>query len=476
LSDKKAYLQLTRSGLKKVNKYGVAESVSPDSCYTEDFIDRLNDHDFVGVSDYSNEIFLYFYVRLVEFCELLQASNHSRCSLFPRFFDKTIFSRARVKSGHKVFLGSRIFNFVLGLSGFLFAVVAIISLSILLPFYLVRKKEFNKSIKYDCSKNSIFIIRSKAAYQKSRVKMQKADSALIVLDNYSGLDVPGLSIYSVINWKNSIKISVKSALFSLKDIKGFLRDGKTMLGATCSLALLPRYIKRISHKSVYESCLEEVIRSFPSAVFFTGDKDDRFALLQTRVCKREKKQLFCLPHGLEYGFRFPGGLAGTTFYCFTPEAASFLNHLYQESKFVYSESVTDEMYGTGFEKQTNGRIERLCFFTEPRDPEINYKIITELTERNVKLSLKLHPLEKSEDYRKLFPDIEQIDEFTDAICSTVCLARKSTVLLEATRRGAKSIAVLVNEKDRAYVLKIFPSLRSESILRAFTFDELQDML
>ena len=53
--------------------------------------------------------------------------------------------------------------------------------------------------------SSIFIIRSKAAYQKSRVKMQKADSALIVLDNYSGLDVTGLSIYSVINWKNSIK-------------------------------------------------------------------------------------------------------------------------------------------------------------------------------------------------------------------------------------------------------------------------------
>jgi hypothetical protein len=249
-----------------------------------------------------------------------------------------------------------------------------------------------------------------------------------------------------------------------------------MLGASCSLALLPEYIKRISHKSVYESCLNEVIRLSPNAVFFTGDKDDRFALLQTRVCKREKKQLFCLPHGLEYGFRFPGGLAATTFYCFTPEAADFLNDLYQESKFVHSESVADEMYGIDSEELINKKIERFCLFTESRDPEINHDIIRGLIKNNIKFCLKLHPLENPKDYRNWFPGIEQIDDFNDAICSTVCLARKSTVLLEASRRGTKSIALLMNEKDRTYVMKIFPSLRSKEIARAFTFDELQTLL
>jgi hypothetical protein len=88
----------------------------------------------------------------------------------------------------------------------------------------------------------------------------------------------------------------------------------------------------------------------------------------------------------------------------------------------------------------------------------------------------LHPLENPKDYRNWFPGIEQIDDFNDAICSTVCLARKSTVLLEASRRGTKSIALLMNEKDRTYVMKIFPSLRSKEIARAFTFDELQTLL
>ena len=96
--------------------------------------------------------------------------------------------------------------------------------------------------------------------------------------------------------------------------------------------------------------------------------------------------------------------------------------------------------------------------------------------KNIRFSLKLHPLEESGDYSKRFPEIEQVNDFNDAICSTVCLARKSTVLLEASRRGAKAVALLVNEKDRTYVMKIFPSLCSKSILRAFTFNELQEFL
>jgi len=476
LSDNTRCLHLTRIGLKKVLANKETESVSLDSCYTEDFIDRLNDHEFVGNSDYSNEIFLYHYVRLMEFCALLRASNSSGSDVFPRFVDKALFSKARMVAGHKVAFGSRVLNFVLALAGFLLSVVAIFLLSVLLPFYLVRKKGSARPLESYTHKKSVFIIRSKAAYQKCRVKIERTESAVTFFDNYGDLDVPGLSIYSVINWKNICSLSVKSAFYALRDIKRFLGDSRRMLGATCALALLPGYAKRISHKAVYESCLNEVVRSFSEADFFTGDKDDRFALLQSRICKREKKRLFCLPHGLEYGFRFPGGLSATTFYCFTPEAARFLNYLYQEKKFVYSEAIVDEMYRIAFEEQGNEKVDRVCFFTEPRDPEVNHEIIKRLMGKGVKVFLKLHPLESSEEYRKLFPEIEQIEDFDDAIGSSTCLARKSTVLLEASRRGAKSIAVLVNEKDRVYVMKIFPSLCSKNILRALTFDELQGLL
>ena len=88
----------------------------------------------------------------------------------------------------------------------------------------------------------------------------------------------------------------------------------------------------------------------------------------------------------------------------------------------------------------------------------------------------MHPLEAENDYKHRFPNVEQIKDFGEAMRSSVCIARKSTILLEASRRGVKSIASLVNDKDRAYLMRIFPSLCSENIFKAFMFDELQELL
>lgn len=476
MSDRNEYVHLTRSGLQRVQANGKIESVSTDSCYTEGFIDRLNDHSFVGLSDYSNEIFLYHYVRMMEFCELIKSSDCSRFSMFARLLDKSLFLKAKATAGVKVSLSSRLAVTFLSFFLFLFSLLPAIVLAILLPFHLVRRKKTGSNLEFDTNRKAVFLIRSKAAYQKCRLSIDRATSSVTLVDNYGGLDVPGESIYSVIGWKNILKISASSGFYTLRDIRYFLKDGKVMLGSLCTLALFPRYIKRIAHKAVYESCLNEVVRLSPHAVFYTGDKDERFALLQTRICRREKKELFCLPHGLEYGFRFPGGLAASVFYCFTPEAASFLNKLYLEDKFIYADSVVDAMYGVGSEYQSGGEAERICFFTEPRDPEVNYLIISELIRRGTKVFLKLHPLESADDYKKRFPDIELIEDLDEAMRSSVCIARKSTILLEASRKGAKAIASLISDKDRAYVVKIFPSLCSKDILRAFTFDELQELL
>ncbi|WP_299178363.1 hypothetical protein [uncultured Neptuniibacter sp.] len=452
------------------------ENISPDTCYTEDFIDRLNNHNFGGISDYSNEIFLYHYVRLQEFSELLKSSDCSRVSFFARLLDRSLFIRANAETGNQVPLITRILTTFLSFFVFVLSFFSIIFLAFVLPFYLVRRKEPGSTLEFDADRQAVFLIRSKAAYQKCRLSIDRAISAVTLVDNFGGLNLPGSSIYSVIGWKNILRISIISAFHALRDIRNTLIDGRVMLGNTCALALFPNYVKRIAHKAVYESCLDEVILLSPCAVFYTGDKDDRFALLQTRVCHREKKELVCLPHGLEYGFRFPGGLAGSTFYCFTPEAASFLNRLYQEDKFFYVSAVVDAMYGVDGENQSAEKVECICFFTEPRDPEINYLIMNELAARGVRFFIKLHPLENTNDYKSRFPDIEQIENLDEAMRSSVCIARKSTILLEASRRGVKAIALLVNNKDRAYVMRIFPSLCSENIFKAFTFDELQDLL
>lgn len=81
-------------------------------------------------------------------------------------------------------------------------------------------------------------------------------------------------------------------------------------------------------------------------------------------------------------------------------------------------------------------------FTEPRDPEVNHQIINELTGKGVNVYLKLHPLENAVEYRNRFPNVEQIEDLDEAMRSSVCIARKSTILLEASRRGVKAISFI----------------------------------
>lgn len=469
-------LVLSRSGFKRHWANGATEAVSTDSCYTNDFFDRLNDHDFVAFSDYSNEIFLYYYIRLLEFSELLKSNFCSRASFFARHLDKNLLLRAKIEAGEQVSLITWILTNLLSLFIFTFSFISILFLALILPFHLVTRNKIGSKLDFDVDRQSVFLIRSKAAYQKCRQSIENATSGVTIVDNFGGLNVPGVSIYSVLCWNNILKISSLSAFRAFRDVRNILKDGRVMLGGSCAFALVPTYAKRIAHKVVYESCLDEVVRLSPRAVFYTGDKEDRFALLQTRVCHRDKRKLICLPHGLEYGFRFPGGLSGSKFYCYTPEAANVLNHLYCEDKFLYEDSMANLMYGIGDGGKVVNHIERTCFFTEPRDPEVNYQIIEEIVRRGCHISIKLHPLENAVDYRRRFPNVDQIEDFDEAMCSSVCIARKSTVLLEASRRGAKAIASLVNVKDRVYVMKIFPSLCSFKIQKVYTFEELLELL
>lgn len=473
-SNNPTFLYLSRSGLHRVHSNKASEAVSLDEVSSAEFFDKLNDHSFKGSSDYSNTIFIYHYFRLVQILTLLKDNSTPRVTIFSRHLDRVIFLKACNIAGHEVKRLAVVFDFFVALISLLFSVFLICLLSVTLPFYLVSRKRKNEFVVHRENKK-VFLIRSKAAYEKCKFNISAKDS-LVVVDNHGNLDVPGVSVYCFINWKNIPLISLRSLFHGLRDVSGFLHDGTAMIGRTCALTFLSRYIISISQKAVYESCLNEIVKLYPNSDFYTGDKDDRFALLQTRIIKTEKKRLICLPHGLEYGFHFPGGLCGTIFYCLTPESAEFLNILYKEKKFVYSESVVDGMFGVRSNTEVNSKVNRICFFTEPRDSEVNDEIIAELIRRGVKFSLKLHPLESSSEYRKKFPEIEQIDSLGEAMTSTTCIARKSTALLEASKRGSKAIAVLVNEKDRIYVTKVFPSLCSESIRWVFSFKELQEAI
>jgi len=94
----------------------------------------------------------------------------------------------------------------------------------------------------------------------------------------------------------------------------------------------------------------------------------------------------------------------------------------------------------------------------------------------VRFSVKLHPLENQASYEKRFTGIDIVQGLDDALSSSVCLSRKSTVLIESSQRGKLAIAILQNNKDKFYVEHLFPSLSSKKIVKVSDWTELIKVL
>ena len=90
------------------------------------------------------------------------------------------------------------------------------------------------------------------------------------------------------------------------------------------------------------------------------------------------------------------------------------------------------------------------------------KLLPEMKKRNIPLYLKRHPKDNPKEYDVFAQDIGVIEDLKEAVCGNICIARKSTVLLEGLYNNAACAAIVTNEKDRA-IFSMFPSLQDKRI-------------
>lgn len=448
------------------------QELNLEDAYTNGFVEDVNScnhrHPF---SDYSNELYLYYFIKSKELENTVGEVSKSSCSWRARLTDKSLLCSLRNKSGFKVSAFRVIVFYLQAVAAFSVSVLLSFFVAALLPFVFLRKSRgqhiFSKNSFKD--KMQVFFIRSKSGYSRAKSFIAECSSCIVIVDNFSELNVPGESIYSVL-WSSSFPgIYMKTLQYTARDLWLFYKDARALLGSWGALSVFWAYWKRIPQKALYEACFEELLRLVPkNSELFSGEKEDRFAMLQTRCCARSGINLTCLPHGLEYGFRFPGGLCGNAFYCFSENAKELLASIYSSKKFLYSDDVLNRMLGINgsYRKEVSDRV---CFFTEPRDQDVNFEIIDQLVNAGVELSIKLHPLESQKIYEDRYPGVDIISDLEDGLSSSFCLSRKSTVLIEASQRGKQAIAVLVNRKDRFYVEHLFPSLSSEKVVKVYDF-------
>lgn len=231
------------------------------------------------------------------------------------------------------------------------------------------------------------------------------------------------------------------------------------------------YRERIVHTELFKMLVKKYFPRFRGREYYTANNLDRFSVIEEREAKMNNIKTYNIPHGIEYGFKFPKGFSCDVFYAYTEYSANYLNELYKTDKYVFDRDVVEKMLK--LETQKEKKEQYVIFFTEPREINVNLEIVTELKRlmdaEGATLYLKLHPTDKSSNYDAL--GCPYITDYAQALTGNICISRKSTILLEAIYNGSTPIAIITNDKD-ASIFKTFPSLNSDKITKKYNVEDL----
>lgn len=417
---------------------------------SDEFLEEINvkSDEITERNDYVNEFFLYFIIPFCEKASQIKKQGNSQFSPQSNFGDylKSVFRVA-----------------------YLFLIT--ISYVVAMPFYVLLRFRGGENNSFGV--DSLAVIRSLATY--SKIAFLKNEGVVFYNDSlvYASSDVD-LSLYSQ-SWLTRLTGVFVIPWLGIKDFFSLFLMAYRHLGLVSASSVLSYYRKRLAHKVVFEFYLNRLLKRTKPDLLYTGNKEDRFALIEKRLCTEQDIKTLCIPHGLEYAFKMPAGLVGDVFYCNTKYAKDYLEKMYSHCKidFVFDRNVVSQMLSRHVKAHKEKRI---VFFPESREPEKNLAIIQFLKDQEVDFSVKLHGKDNIDYYRPLIDESLLIDDFDNAISNSICLARKSTVLLEAIYNHSTPIAVLVDDKDRSYFEFMFPSLKDESILKVYSFIELKELL
>lgn len=280
------------------------------------------------------------------------------------------------------------------------------------------------------------------------------------------------SIFSCKERKKGLKEAYNEAIEIYDRMKHKLRSKK--LYGVSELAT-EFYSKRLVHTCFYGQMVRRLL-NFPwEGNYITGNNLDAYAIIEEKEAHNAGMKVICIPHGLEYGFKMPHCFIGDIFYTTSKFAADFLNDLYKSNSFVFCNKVTRKMFNINEPTPEERCEKRIVYFSEPREPEVNLKIIRQLLEymkpKGLTLYIKHHPKDNLKDYEEFEGKVIELEDLSKALQRNICIARKSTVLLEALYNGSLSAAIITNTKDDS-VFSSFPSLQDERIRKFNTVEDL----
>ncbi|MBI9008546.1 MAG: hypothetical protein JEZ05_00820 [Tenericutes bacterium] len=346
---------------------------------------------------------------------------------------------------------------------FISFIYLIFRMIILIPY---KKKKVNYNSPFS-------IIRTPAA----KSKMSFLEHVDVYYEDWTSVN----NIYSTIKRVVRLKLLIKCVFQCSNNLKAYKMFVSETHGPKCSLLLNKHYSKRILHTLIYNQISKISFDLYRGEDFYTGNCLDRFSFIESINAKKNMCKIICIPHGMEYGYKFPKGYACDLHYCTTEYSCNELNKLYGTKKFIYDSYTAEKMLRKSnilFYNKTDWK-PKIVFFTEPRDVYVNLEIIQYLLDLDIfkknQLYIKLHPKDREIHYSKFKNRLNFLDSFEEAIGNNICLSRKSTILVEALYNNSKSIAIIINQKDKA-TLATFPSLQDGRIFKIFSIQNLRKKL
>ena len=405
-----------------------------DYLYENCFVKEINKLNLEFSSDYGNELYIYYLIRNLE---------------------TSFFEKRNLDIGSSNRLGSSTLEIAVAFicSIFVFPLILLSPLLVLLE--IIHRGCAANMDNVDLSNKEICVLRSIATQEK----IAKLDNIFTIHEGISYGRRAEQKLVNFVTLFQMCTIFVNIPFKLVKEYFGLYQDIRKFFPFGQRFSIWKYFAPRVISKSLYEKLLEKLIINIRPSSLITGNKEDRFAVVENKVCASLSIKLTCIPHGIEYAYKFPLGLAGDEFYCSSEAACVYLSALYDSDKFLYDADLNRKIY-----TETclgNFQLSQTVFFTEPRDIDINIKILGDLLAFGIDFLVKLHPNDTRANYKSLV-GLRYIDIIT-SFDGMVCVARKSTILIEASYNGGHSVAYITNAKDRYYVRHLFPSLFSKSI-------------
>lgn len=421
------------------------------------------------LSEFANEAFHYYYMpilfKFVKFQSKYKTNKVQFEGKHPDFeyaigyFKQKglkVFAQKNLRSTRAWIFGNFIFYYLLS---------QIFSLITILYKATISKRQNNDQANYGCKEFAL--IHSRSSFRN----IYKIRNELVFYyDDINLKSKPcknAISFYSIISTSDYILILLSSVVEVHKKIMGIYQDSFSFLGYRVMIDYLKFFSKRIGHFLLINKAYQNIFKKHQTSDFYSGEKESRYGILAMKYSNNYKNKAIAIPHGLAYSYNYPLGIFGNEYFTTSEYEKLFLSDQHKNIQFHFDNPTANCIYSYNLKKKTSLDI---VYFTEPRRPEVNHFIIEKLR-NEIKLCVKIHPLEEVKNYIK-YDNVSIIDDFETAINSNICIARKSTILLEALYNNSISVAIITDLQDKFDYENLFPSLIDTQIQKAYNINDL----